>query len=74
MSPPLAVLLLIFSLFSRVNGVCYYPDCSIAPNDTPCQGRTAESVCCGQGCACLSNGMCQAAGKELPKGGATELV
>ncbi|KAK1997244.1 hypothetical protein LX36DRAFT_636529 [Colletotrichum falcatum] len=74
MSPPLALLLLIFSLSSRAHGVCYYPDGSIAPNDTPCQDRTAESVCCGQGYACLSNGMCQATGRELQKGGATELV
>ncbi|KAK2011027.1 hypothetical protein LZ32DRAFT_659970 [Colletotrichum eremochloae] len=57
MSPPLALFLLIFSLFSRAYG-----------------DRTAESVCCGQGYACLSNGMCQATGKELQKGGATELV
>ncbi|EFQ27716.1 uncharacterized protein GLRG_02860 [Colletotrichum graminicola M1.001] len=74
MFPPLTLSLLIFFLFSRVHGVCYYPDSSIAPNDTPCQDRTAESVCCGQGYACLSNGMCQATGRELQKGGATELV
>ncbi|KAK1988565.1 hypothetical protein LZ30DRAFT_745029 [Colletotrichum cereale] len=64
----------IVSLLSGVHAACYYPDGSIAPNDTPCQDRTAESVCCGQGYACLSNGMCQATGKELQKGGATELV
>ncbi|KAK1963360.1 hypothetical protein LY78DRAFT_705221 [Colletotrichum sublineola] len=83
MSPPLALFLLIFSLFSRAYGVSYYHDGSIPPpppppppppNDTPCQDRTAESVCCGQGYACLSNDMCQATGKELQKGGATELV
>lgn len=58
----------------RVRAACYYPDGSIAPNDTPCQDLTAESTCCGQGYACLSNGMCQATGKELSKDGATELV
>lgn len=61
-------------LLARARAACYYPDGSIAPNDTPCQDRTAESTCCGQGYACLSNGMCQATGKELQKGGATELV
>ncbi|KZL69274.1 hypothetical protein CI238_09089 [Colletotrichum incanum] len=74
MSPPLVLFLALFSLLSRVHAACYYPDGSISPNDTPCQDRTAESVCCGQGYACLSNGMCQATGKELQKGGATELV
>ncbi|KXH45599.1 hypothetical protein CSIM01_09668 [Colletotrichum simmondsii] len=59
---------------ARVRAACYYPDGSIAPNDTPCQDLTAESTCCGQGYACLSNGMCQATGKELSKDGATELV
>ncbi|OHF04145.1 hypothetical protein CORC01_00484 [Colletotrichum orchidophilum] len=59
---------------ARVRAVCYYPDGSIAPNDTPCQDLTAESTCCGQGYACLSNSMCQATGKELSKDGATELV
>ncbi|KAF9871072.1 hypothetical protein CkaCkLH20_11489 [Colletotrichum karsti] len=66
---------LLFSYLSVVvQAACYYPNGSIAPNDTPCRDDTAESACCGQGYACLSNGMCQATGQELQKGGATELV
>ncbi|KAL3298119.1 SKG6 domain containing protein [Colletotrichum asianum] len=75
----ISVILLAYSLilsFSSVfiEAACYYPNGSIAPNDTPCRDDTAESTCCGQGYACLSNGMCQATGSELQKDGATELV
>lgn len=56
------------------HAACYYPNGSIAPNDTPCRDDTAESTCCGQGYACLSNGICQATGQELQKGGGTDLV
>ncbi|KAK2774231.1 hypothetical protein CKAH01_13196 [Colletotrichum kahawae] len=67
--------ILIFSFSSVfIEAACYYPNGSIAPNDTPCRDDTAESTCCGQGYACLSNGMCQATGSELQKDGATELV
>lgn len=67
------ILILSFSS-AFIEAACYYPNGSIAPNDTPCRDDTAESTCCGQGYACLSNGMCQATGSELQKDGATELV
>ncbi|KAL2156840.1 hypothetical protein VTH06DRAFT_4076 [Thermothelomyces fergusii] len=53
---------------------CYYPSGLQAPNDTPCRDDTPHSTCCGQGYACLSNGICQATGEELQKPGATEFV
>ena len=53
---------------------CYYPNGELSPNDTPCRDDTKDSVCCGQGYACLSNGICQATGKELKKSGASEFA
>ncbi|KAK1687297.1 hypothetical protein BDP55DRAFT_90288 [Colletotrichum godetiae] len=72
--PFLSLLITLLLSVVQVRAACYYPDGSIAPNDTPCQDLTAESTCCGQGYACLSNAMCEATGKELSKDGATELV
>ncbi|KAK1635862.1 hypothetical protein BDP81DRAFT_321944 [Colletotrichum phormii] len=72
--PFLSLLITLLLSLAQVRAACYYPDGSIAPNDTPCQDLTAESTCCGQGYACLSNAMCEATGKELSKDGATELV
>ncbi|KXH63105.1 hypothetical protein CSAL01_11072 [Colletotrichum salicis] len=72
--PFLSLLITLLLSVAQVRAACYYPDGSIAPNDTPCQDLTAESTCCGQGYACLSNAMCEATGKELSKDGATELV
>lgn len=63
-------LFLIFKCFA----ICYYPDGSAAPQDTPCNDETAESACCGQGYACLSNGVCQATGDEIQKPGASKYV
>ena len=37
---------------------CYYPDGSLALKDTPCTSDTS-TTCCGQGFACLENGICQ---------------
>ncbi|VUC30785.1 unnamed protein product, partial [Clonostachys rosea] len=63
------------ALFPSIsNAACYYPSGKLAPNDTPCRDDTSNSVCCGQGYACLSNGICQATGAELLKPGATEFV
>ncbi|KAH6856258.1 hypothetical protein B0I37DRAFT_442955 [Chaetomium sp. MPI-CAGE-AT-0009] len=53
---------------------CYYPSGRLSPNDTPCRDDTPHATCCGQGYACLSNGMCQATGEELVKSGASEFV
>lgn len=68
------VFLSLTQLFTQVNAVCYFPNGVIAPNDTPCRDDTSNSVCCGQGYACLTNGLCQATGEELQKPGATEFV
>ncbi|CAG9982936.1 unnamed protein product [Clonostachys byssicola] len=69
---PVAILLALFP--SNSSAACYYPSGKLAPNDTPCRDDTSDSVCCGQGYACLSNGICQATGAELLKPGATEFV
>lgn len=61
-------------LNSRVSASCYYPNGDLSPNDTPCQDDTENSLCCGQGYACLTNHICQATGDELQKDGATEFV
>ncbi|KAK4044206.1 hypothetical protein C8A01DRAFT_31814 [Parachaetomium inaequale] len=53
---------------------CYYPSGRVSPNDTPCRDDTTHATCCGQGYACLTNGICQATGEELAKPGATEFV
>lgn len=37
---------------------CYYPDGSLSLKDTPCTSGT-NTTCCGQGFACLENGICQ---------------
>ena len=60
--------------FSGVASICYYPDGSVSPQDTPCRDDTAQSTCCGQGYACLSNSICAATGKEIQKPGATLYV
>ncbi|KAL2257935.1 hypothetical protein VTK26DRAFT_8946 [Humicola hyalothermophila] len=69
-------LLLVATLPSwpQVEAACYYPSGQIAPNDTPCRDDTEHATCCGQGYACLSNGICQATGEEQLKDGATEFV
>ncbi|TFB00012.1 hypothetical protein CCMA1212_008256 [Trichoderma ghanense] len=69
---PLSFLTLLLS--SQATSLCYYPDGTPAPGDVPCTDSTANSVCCGTGYACLSNGICQATGDELKKPGATEFV
>ncbi|KAF4157108.1 hypothetical protein CNMCM6069_005880 [Aspergillus lentulus] len=53
---------------------CYYPDGSVAPQDTPCQDSTKQATCCGQGYACLSNSICMATGDEIKKPGASLYV
>lgn len=70
----LSGLILFAQLASIASAACYYPNGDIAPNDTPCQDDTDNAVCCGQGYACLSNGICQATGKELQKPDATVFV
>lgn len=60
--------------FTGVSATCYYPNGDVAPNDTPCRDDTENSLCCGQGYACLTNAICQATGDELQKPGASEFV
>ncbi|KAK4242239.1 hypothetical protein C8A03DRAFT_29500 [Achaetomium macrosporum] len=63
-----------FSTWPLTKAACYYPSGRLAPNDTPCRDDTPNAACCGQGYACLTNGICQATGAELEKPGATEFV
>ncbi|KAI5464245.1 hypothetical protein BGZ63DRAFT_401211 [Mariannaea sp. PMI_226] len=68
------ILLLAPTILPVVSAACYYPNGKLAPNDVPCRDDISNSVCCGQGYACLSNGICQATGDELQKEHATEYV
>src|SRR5690348_15730855 len=65
---------LIFTAFRSATAICYYPDGSVAPQDTACQDNDEESTCCGQGYACLSNNICMSTGDETQKAGATTFV
>lgn len=62
-----SISLLLIIIASRVEAICYYPDGSVSPQDTPCSDQTSESTCCGQGYACLTNNICMATGAELQK-------
>ncbi|KAK5996160.1 hypothetical protein PT974_04588 [Cladobotryum mycophilum] len=64
----------LLSLTHIAHASCYYPSGGLAPNDVPCTDKTPNAACCGQGYACLSNGICQATGEELQKPGATKFV
>lgn len=70
----LTLLLVAFPSWPGAEAACYYPSGRLAPNDTPCRDDTTHATCCGQGYACLSNGICQATGDEARKPGATEYV
>lgn len=70
----LAFLLAAFPGWPGAQAACYYPSGRIAPNDIPCRDDTPHAACCGQGYACLSNGICQATGEELQAPGASEFV
>lgn len=54
--------------------ICYYPDGSVAPQDTACMDNEEASTCCGQGYACLSNNICMSTGDEIQKSGASTYV
>ena len=75
---PFYVTLLVAALAAPATSICYYPDGSNAPNDTPCTEETTESSCCGQGYACLGIEsqyfLCQATGSEINKTDSTSLV
>ena len=73
----LSLLSFIIGLSSLINSsraTCYYPDGTVAPQDTACTDSVAESTCCGQGYACLSNRICMATGDEIKKQGASLYV
>src|ERR1700710_1323882 len=56
---PKLIFVLAFSLrFSPVFSTCYYPNGDVTPADVACSDSTDEAACCGQGYACLSNGIC----------------
>lgn len=60
---PLVGMLLIFIFFLTLHTTyaspsCYYPSGDHASTDVPCS-QSGDSVCCGQGFICLSNGVCQ---------------
>ena len=45
-------------LLGRVSSLCYYPNGDLARDDQACDSTKSTSSCCGQGYACLSNGLC----------------
>jgi hypothetical protein len=54
---------------------CYFPDGSYAGGHVPCLNNTsANSGCCKEGFACLTNGVCQATGDLLKQPNATKFV
>lgn len=58
---PLSSILISLSLFLwQAQAICYFPNGKTASQDGPCRDDTEHSACCGQGFACLSNGMCVA--------------
>ena len=58
-NPLFLLLFLSFLCLPLCEAICYYPDGeTIAPQDVPCQNGPGDSVCCGPGYACLSNGLC----------------
>lgn len=75
MAEPLSTLIALLLLFtSTCSAICYFPDGTTAPQDVPCNDDTGHSACCGQGYACLSNGVCTATGDELQKAGSSTYV
>ncbi|KND87051.1 hypothetical protein TOPH_08260, partial [Tolypocladium ophioglossoides CBS 100239] len=72
---PLLVLAAVLATWPQAShSVCYFPDGSVAQQDSPCRDDTPQSTCCGQGYACLSNNICMATGKELQRSGASVYV
>ncbi|EDU47132.1 hypothetical protein PtrSN002B_007082 [Pyrenophora tritici-repentis] len=51
------IILLITFYISTTSCLCYFPDGTLVERDTPCS-TAANSTCCGQGFACLSNNLC----------------
>ncbi len=47
------------AFISAVSAICYYPDASTAPQDTPCLNSAGDTFCCGEGYVCLSNRICK---------------
>lgn len=66
----LVISLAVCCLLPGTRAACYYPSGDMAPHDTPCRDDTTHATCCGQGYACLSNGICQATGEEFEMPGA----
>ncbi|KAF1986958.1 hypothetical protein K402DRAFT_393111 [Aulographum hederae CBS 113979] len=59
-SPTLVAFILLSSLFQAAtasNGTCYFPN-GVESSGSPCNPDAPESVCCGPGFVCLSNGLC----------------
>jgi hypothetical protein len=51
--------LLVLASLPFIIATCYYPNGDVTPADVACSDTTEESACCGQGYACLSNGLCE---------------
>lgn len=53
--------LLAFSLLRLALGGknCYFPNSDPSGGDVPCDPSASDSVCCGRGWTCLSNGACE---------------
>lgn len=64
---------LIFLICSFVDGVCYYPNGDVSPQDVPCTSD-GNSTCCGVGYACLSNKICMTTNLTPPSSGSTTYV
>lgn len=47
------------TIFAQDTRSCNFPDGTPSRNDTPCTSGNGEAVCCGQGFACLEDGVCQ---------------
>ena len=52
------VLLAFTAYIACVYAACFQPNGDEAKNDTPCYPDRANSTCCGEGLACLSNNLC----------------
>ena len=54
----ISLLVLLSSITIHVHAACYWPNQTIATDDTPCfAGRTSH--CCGTNWDCLSSGVCR---------------
>lgn len=58
LAPSSLIFFLVGAVLAQDQRSCYFPDGSLSLKDTPCTSDT-NTTCCGQGFACLENGICQ---------------